>query len=107
MQNRTLHGSLSLSINLLLKEEVTKELNKDPCCSAKQIHPHMFTDVNTCLREESPPCEHFKVILGARKWFASPRLSFSVAAYCCFLAPQVTCQCLQGGALLSQARSVT
>jgi hypothetical protein len=45
MQNITLHGSLSLSINLLLNEEVTKELNKDPCCSAKQIHAHMFTDV--------------------------------------------------------------
>jgi hypothetical protein len=44
-KNITLHGSLSLSINLLLKEEVTKELNKGPCCSAKQIHPHMFIDV--------------------------------------------------------------
>jgi hypothetical protein len=36
---------LSPSINLLLNEEVTKELNKDPRCSAKQIHAHMFTDV--------------------------------------------------------------
>ncbi len=44
MQNITLHGSLSLSINPL-PNEGTKELNKDPCCSAKQIHPHMFTDV--------------------------------------------------------------
>jgi ribosomal protein S3AE len=41
MQNITLNESLSLSINLLLKEEVTKELNKDPYCSAKQIHPQM------------------------------------------------------------------
>jgi hypothetical protein len=45
MQNITLHGSLSLSINLLLNKEVIKELNKDPCCTGKQIHPHMFTDV--------------------------------------------------------------
>ncbi len=68
--------------------------------------PHVHR-CNTCMREESPPFEHFNVILGARKWFASPHLSCSLEAYCCFLAPQVTCQCLQGGALLSQARSVT
>jgi hypothetical protein len=58
--------------------------------------PHVHR-CNTCMREERPPCEHFNVILEARKWFASPCLSWYLEAYCCFLAPQVTCQCLQGG----------